>query len=101
MVILWHDVEVFTSWYRVDVYLWHGVEVFTSWCRVGVYFMPWCGSVYYMVQSGCLFYAVVWKCLPHGIEWMFILCCGVEVFTSWYRVDVYFMLWCGSVYLMV
>ena len=79
----------------------HGVEVFTSWYRVGVYFMLWCGSVYLMVQGACLFYAMVWKCLPHGIGWVFILCHGVEVFTSWYRVGVYFMPWCGSVYLMV
>ena len=28
LVILWHDVEVFTTWHEVDVYLWHGVEVY-------------------------------------------------------------------------
>ena len=45
--------------------------------------MAWCGSV------------------PHGIGWVFILCHGVEVFTSWYRVDVYFMAWCVGIYFIV
>ena len=28
LVILWHDVEVFTTGHEVDVYLWHGVEMY-------------------------------------------------------------------------